>query len=122
MQAIARSEELKSSVFLVEFLTQVDQKKFTKDQKKFLKENFGRTLNDFANKNGMLRVQMDSKSAAFCSKMGDFIETYEILFKEMIECSKEINMKSQELATQMFAMHKFLEQIAELNKLVNCDL
>lgn len=102
MQAIGRSEELKSSFYLIEFVTQIDTKKFGKDSKNHLKQNFGKQLSDLVTKTGSVKVQMGSDSAAFCSRMGDYVDSYEILYKEMIDCSKEINFKSQELATQMF--------------------
>lgn len=37
-------------------------------------------------------------------KMLDYVDSYQILYKEIIECSKEINEKSQELATIMFSL------------------
>jgi hypothetical protein len=52
---------------------------------------------------------MISNSAVFCSKMTDFIESYYILYNEVIECAKDINEKSKALATTMYAMHKFVE-------------
>ena len=53
--------------------------------------------------------------------MNDYVESYQILYKEMIECAKDINDKSQELASTMFALHKFLEQMSELNKqIIKC--
>lgn len=39
----------------------------------------------------------------------------------MIECAKEINEKSQELASTMFALHKFIEQMSELNRMIKCQ-
>ena len=52
---------------------------------------------------------MISNSAVFCSKMTDFIESYFILYNEVIECAKDINEKSKALASTMFSMHKFIE-------------
>lgn len=52
---------------------------------------------------------MISNSAVFCSKMTDFVDSYQILYNEVIECAKDINEKSQALASTMFAMHKFIE-------------
>lgn len=64
---------------------------------------------------------MVSNSAVFCSKMTDFIDSYQILYNEVIECAKDINDKSQALATTMFAMHKFIEQLSELNRMTRCN-
>lgn len=39
----------------------------------------------------------------------------------MIECAKDINDKSQELASTMFSLHKFLDQMSELNRMIKCS-
>ena len=69
---------------------------------------------------GKVPAQMVSNSAVFCSKMTDFIDSYQILYQEVIECAKDINEKSKALATTMFAMHKFVEQLSELNRMTRC--
>ena len=47
-----RSEELKSSRVLVEFLSQMDNKKFSKDQKEYEKAKYGRSLYDIVTLSG----------------------------------------------------------------------
>jgi len=64
---------------------------------------------------------MISNSAVFCSKMTDFVDSYQILYNEVTECAKDINDKSQALASTMFAMHKFVEQLSELNRMTRCQ-
>lgn len=39
----------------------------------------------------------------------------------MIQCAKDINERSQALATTMFAMHKYVEQLSELNRMTRCQ-
>lgn len=58
---------------------------------------------------GRVPTQMISNSAIFCSKMNDFIDSYQILYGEVISCANDINEKSKALASTMFAMHKFIE-------------
>lgn len=41
--------------------------------------------------------------------MSDFIDSYQILYGEVIQCASDINEKSKALASTMFAMHKFIE-------------
>lgn len=53
--------------------------------------------------------------------MVDYIDSYQILYQEVIDCSKELNEKSAELATTMFALSKFLEQLSELNRMIKCE-
>lgn len=52
---------------------------------------------------------MISNSSVFCSKMSEFIETYFILYNEVIACAKEINERSQALASTMHSMQKFIQ-------------
>lgn len=63
---------------------------------------------------------MTTNSSAFCTKMSDYADSYQILYKEMIDCAKEINEKSQELASTMYQLHKFVEQMSELNRMIKC--
>jgi hypothetical protein len=53
--------------------------------------------------------------------MYDFVDSYQILYQEMIECAEDIQMKSAELASTMFALHKFTEQMSELNRMIKCE-
>lgn len=69
---------------------------------------------------GRVPAQMISNSAVFCSKMTDFIDSYQILYNEVIECAKDIDEKSQALATTMNSMQKFIGQLSELNRMTKC--
>ena len=53
-------------------------------------------------------------------QMTDYVDSYSILYNEVIECSKDLNEKSQELAATMFSLHKYIEQLSQLNKLIQC--
>jgi hypothetical protein len=57
---------------------------------------------------GQAKVQMTANSAAFCSKDIDYVDSYQILYKEIIQCAKEIFEKSGELANTFFSLHKFI--------------
>jgi len=61
------------------------------------------------NETGEVPGLMATNSGVFCSKMVDFTDSYQVLYNEVIECAKDINEKSQALASTMYAMHKFLE-------------
>ena len=52
--------------------------------------------------------------------MDDFIESYEVLYREVIANAKAINEKSQALASTMYQMHKSIEQLSELNRMIRC--
>ena len=120
MQGIMRSEELKGSTFLVDWLTEQDAKEFKKIIVKEEKVKFVKGLNNVQSIQGRVPGGMISTSAVFCSKMTDFIDSYQILYSEVIDCAKDINEKSKALASTMFAMHKFIEQLSELNRMTRC--
>ena len=121
MQGIMRCEELKGSTFLVDWLTEQDAKEFLKIIKKEEKVKFVKGLNNVQSIQGRVPGGMISTSAVFCSKMTDFIDSYQILYSEVIDCAKDINEKSKALASTMFAMHKFIEQLSELNRMTRCQ-
>jgi hypothetical protein len=58
------------------------------------KQKYVRNMNNIVSKDGRVPSQMISNSAVFCSKMVDFIDSYQILYNEVIECAKDINDKS----------------------------
>lgn len=78
-------------------------------------------MNAVRSMQGKVPTQMISNSAVFCSKMNDFIESYQILYGEVVTCANDINEKSKALASTMFAMHKFIEQLSELNRMTRCQ-
>lgn len=51
----------------------------------------------------------------------DYADSYKILYQEMMDCASEINDRSGELANAMFRLHKNLEQLSELNKMIKCQ-
>ena len=121
LQAVSRCEELKNNQFLLDFLAETDLKKFQKAMKEAEKAKIPRAIEELVTYRGQGKVQMTTNSSAFCTKMMDFADSYQILYKEMIDCAKEINEKSQELASTMFQLHKFTEQMSELNRMIKCQ-
>ena len=57
LQAIARSEELKSSICLNNFLTVEDQKEFLKVTKVFEKTKYGKSLSEIVSSKGEISVE-----------------------------------------------------------------
>ena len=115
-----RSEELKSSQFLIQWLTNDDPKDFPKIMKAAEKTKQAKGMDAVKSFIGKTPSQMISNSSVFCSKMNDFIDSYQILYGEVIQCANEINEKSKALASTMFAMHKFIQQLSELNRMTRC--
>lgn len=121
MQAVGRSEELKSSGFLTEFLTQQDYKAFTLRVKAEEKNKWSRAIPDAVLEDGEANVAMIQNSSVFCSKMSAYVDSYQILYQEVIDITKEINEKSSDLAQTMGALSKALEQLSELSRMIKVD-
>ena len=58
------------------------------------KKRYVRAMTSVVTPTGRFPAQMIQNSAVFCSKMTDFIDSYHILYNEVIECAKDINEKS----------------------------
>jgi hypothetical protein len=58
------------------------------------KKKYVRNMENVISANGRVPAKMISNSAVFCSKMTDFVDSYQILYNEVIECAKDINEKS----------------------------
>ncbi len=121
MQAIARSEELKSSLFLQSFLEIADLKDWSKALKVFEKTKYGTKLNELVTADGEATVTLIQNSSVFATKMQSFADSYAILYQEIIDTTVELNEKSQDLAQTMYNLGKFLEQLSELNRMIKCD-
>lgn len=116
MNTVLRSEDLKTFPFLEDFLKNPDQKQIAKELKKLVDAKVGRNFGDLAMAKGKARVEMSNNSAMICSKYADITDTYQFLNNELIECSKEIDMKCQELSQIFHNFKKTLDQMSTLNK------
>jgi phage regulator Rha-like protein len=76
LQAIARSEELKSSLFLQSFLNIIDLKEWQKAIKVFEKTKFGKSLHDLVTQDGDAAVTLIQNSSVFATKMQSFADSY----------------------------------------------
>lgn len=121
LQAVSRSEVLKSSLFFQSFLEIVDLKEWQKALKVFEKTKYGKSLHELVTNDGEATVTLIQNSSVFATKMQSFCDSYAILYQEIIDTTLELNEKSQELATSMYNLGKFLEQLAELNRMIKCD-
>lgn len=66
--------------------------------KVFEKTKYGKSLIELVTQKGDVGVQMNQNSMVFCSKMQNFTDSYQVLYQEVIETTKELNEKSAELA------------------------
>ena len=96
-------------------------KEFQKAVKTQEKVKNSRLIQDLVTIDGRVGVQMIQNSSVFCSKMLNFTDSYQILYQEVIEATKEVNEKSAELAQTMYQLSKYLEQLGELNRMIKVD-
>ncbi len=104
-----RSEELKSSQFLLDFLFEQDFKAWTHALKEAEKIKAPRTIEEYATLNGQARVQASAAATQFCQNSLDYSDSYKLLHQEMIDSAQDINIHSGELANSMLRLHKNLE-------------
>ena len=83
---------------LINFLETSDLKDFQKSVKVFERTKYGKNLIELITSKGEVGVQMNQNSMVFCSKMQNFTDSYQVLYQEVIETTKELNEKSAELA------------------------
>lgn len=121
LQTITRSEELKSSNFLQNFLEITDLKEWQKALKGYEKVKYSKALKDLVLQDGEATVTLIQNSSVFATKMQSFADSYAILYQEIIDTTEKLNEKSQELATQFYALGKFLEQLSELNRMIKVE-
>ena len=88
MQAIGRSEELKSSICLNNFLEIQDHKEFLKSNKIFEKQKYGKSIPELVTERGSVGVNMNQNAMVFCTRMTDFTDSYQILYQEIIETTQ----------------------------------
>lgn len=96
---MCRSETLKSCPYLVDWLKNDDVKEFKKITTAADKMKFIRAMDLVQSESGQVPGLMATNSGVFCSKMIDFVDSYYVLYQEVIECAKDINEKSQALAS-----------------------
>ena len=76
LQAISRSEELKSSICLKNFLEIEDIKDFQKANKIFEKAKYGKAIVELVTEKGQVSVNMNQNAMVFCTRMNDFTDSY----------------------------------------------
>jgi len=53
--------------------------------------------------------------------MPDYVDSYKILYQELMDCAAEVHDRSNELAASLLRLHKNFEQLSELNRMIKCQ-
>jgi hypothetical protein len=59
---------------------------------------------------------MRPNAAMICNKFTDITDSYQFLHNEMMECSRDIETKANDLAMTIHDFKKMTDQMAQLNK------
>lgn len=86
-----RCEELKSSQYLLDFLYDNDAKSFAKIAKDAEKLMGPKKLDEYITASGLAKVQVSAATTQFSMKMPDYVDSYRILYQELIDCSAEVH-------------------------------
>ena len=121
LQAIARSEELKSSICLNSFLTIDDQKEFLKATKVFEKTKYGKSLSEIVSAKGEISVEHNHNAMVFCERMIDFTDSYRDIHQEIIETTRALKQKSTDLAETFYELADLLDKLSHVNHMIRVD-
>ena len=64
---------------------------------------------------------MNQNAMVFCTRMTDFTDSYQILYQEIIETTREIKEKSADLAKTMHTLGEHLEKLGNVNYMIRVD-
>jgi phage-related minor tail protein len=56
----------------------------------------------------------------FCTQLTDVVDNYQILYKEIINCSKDLSEKAADFSSTFYQMQRMMSQMCELQKRVQC--
>ena len=88
---ISKSEVLKTSKYLVEFLKTTERQAWKFNKKINEKLKFSRKIEDIICAEGQVNVEESKKSQDFCSRIKTIVSQYATLTKDAIALSREVH-------------------------------
>lgn len=88
---ISKSEVLKTSKYLVEFLKTTERQAWKFNKKINEKLKFSRKIEDIICAEGQVNVEENKKSQDFCSRIKTIVSQYATLTKDAIALSREVH-------------------------------
>lgn len=64
---------------------------------------------------------MNQNAMVFCTRFTDFTDSYQVLYQEVIDTTKEIKEKSADLAKTMHILGEHLEKLGNVNYMIRVD-
>ena len=117
LNAVLRSQVLKTSKFLVAFLSEQNQDQFNLKLLTIEEEVGPRNIYEFRTLTGEIEVEKRRKATKFCDNMSTFTKQYYKISKFIAGRCKELQARAHQLADDYFAIGAELSHFSELMKL-----
>ena len=117
LSAILRSQVLKTSKFLVAFLSETNQEQFNLKLLTIEEEVGPRNIYEFKTITGEIEVERRRKATKFCDQMGTFTKQYFKISKYIGTRCKDLQSRAHQLADDYFAIGAEVNHFSELMKL-----
>ena len=114
--AISRSETLKSSKFLCQFLKLSERDEWKFNKRINLKPRFTRQLSDVISVEGQVSVKYRKNCEQYCGKVKKWAERYLSLNKEAYNLSREVHTRSGQLSEYINKLAECFENLGSFNK------
>ena len=121
LNALCRSEVLKTSKMLVTFLKLDSLSQWSIEKKKYEKVKFSRLITEVISETGKINVEEKKQNKNFCDKIKDFVGSYANLTSEIVDLSKQVYSTSQQLAQQVLKLAGCYESLSKMHKKVKIN-
>ena len=121
LNALCRSEVLKTSKMLVTFLKLDSLSQWSIEKKKYEKVKFSRLISEVISETGKINVEEKKQNKNFCDKIKDFVGSYANLTSEIVDLSKQVYSTSQQLAQQVLKLAGCYESLSKMHKKVKIN-
>lgn len=112
-----RSQVLKTSKFLVAFLSETNQEQFNLKLLTIEEEVGPRNIYEFRTITGEIEVERRRNATKFCDQMTNFTKQYHKIAKYIGSRCKDLQARSHQLADDYFAIGAEISHFSELLKL-----
>ena len=116
LNSILRSQVLKTSKFLIDFLSEANHEQFRLRSLSMLQETGPRNIYEFKTITGEIDVERRRKAIKFCEQLPRFQREYERIADYIAKRCKTLTEKAHTLADDYYAVGAEINHFAELMK------
>ena len=117
LNAVLRSQVLKTSKFLVAFLSEQSQEHFNLKLLSIEEEVGPRNIYEFKTLSGEIEVERRRAATRFCDQMGTFTKQYHKISAYIAKRCKDLQARAHTLADDYFAIGAEVNHFSELMKI-----